>query len=244
MEYLMIGLFAVGAGIIQNIAGFGAGIILMLILPHFFNMLVSPAINAAICTGMTVILAFRYRKYTDYAHVWLPCTCFMAASVSVIWVVSDIDLHLLGAAFGIFLMLLSIYSVFCQKNIKIKATPASAICFGLLAGVLSGLFSIGATAMALYFLAVSESRNSYIGNLQTLLAINNVVSLITRIFRGIYTVDLVFPTLIGFAGILLGQFFGSRITKKLNTEKINLFIYIIVGISGLETFAKQLAYLL
>lgn len=35
MEYLIIGLSSVVAGVIQNIAGFGAGIILMLILPHF-----------------------------------------------------------------------------------------------------------------------------------------------------------------------------------------------------------------
>ncbi|MCI9170272.1 MAG: sulfite exporter TauE/SafE family protein [Lawsonibacter sp.] len=243
MEYLIIGLSAVVAGVIQNIAGFGAGIILMLILPHFFNMLISPAINAAICTGMTIILAVHYRKYTDYKRVWLPCVCFMAMSVSIIWVVSDIDLHLLGAAFGVFLIALSIYFIFFQKNIKVKPTAASAVCFGLLAGALSGLFSIGATAMALYFLAISRDRNVYIGNLQTLLAINNVVSLLTRALRGIYTADLILPTAVGFAGILLGQFFGSKIAGKLDAAKINLFIYILVGVSGIETLIKQLAYL-
>ena len=138
---------------------------------------------------------------------------------------------------------MSIYFIFFQKNIKVKPTAASAVCFGLLAGALSGLFSIGATAMALYFLAISRDRNVYIGNLQTLLAINNVVSLLTRALRGIYTADLILPTAVGFAGILLGQFFGSKIAGKLDAAKINLFIYILVGVSGIETLIKQLAYL-
>ena len=97
--------------------------------------------------------------------------------------------------------------------------------------------------MALYFLAISEDRNVYIGNLQTLLSINNVVSLLTRALRGIYTADLILPTAVGFAGILLGQLFGSKIAGKLDAAKINLFIYILVGVSGIETLIKQLSYL-
>lgn len=244
MSFVVIGISAVAAGVVQNIAGFGAGIILMLVLPHFFNMLAAPALNAAICTGMTIILAVRYRKDTQAKLVWLPCVCFMAASVSVIWVVGDIDLHILGAAFGLFLILLSVYFIFFQKKVRVNPSPLIAVCFGLLAGVLSGLFSIGATAMALYFLSVSEDRRSYMGNLQTLLAINNVVSLTTRVIRGVYTVDLVLPTLIGFAGILAGQKLGSKISVKMDTDKINLFIYILVGITGVETLIKQLAYML
>lgn len=240
MIYLIIGLSAVLAGVIQNIAGFGAGIILMLILPHFFDMLVAPAINAAVCTGMTIIMALRYRKHTEYQYVWLPCLCFVTMTVSIIWVVRDIDLYLLGAAFGVFLIVLSIYFLFFQNNVKVKPTTTSAIGFGLLSGILSGLFAIGATSIALYFLAISKDRKAYMGNLQTLLAINNVVSLSTRALRGIYTADLILPTLVGFAGILLGQFFGSKIAGKLDAGKINRFIYILVGVSGVETLIRQL----
>ena len=61
--------------------------------------------------------------------------------------------------------------------------------------------------------------------------------------RGIYTVDLILPTLIGFAGIMLGQKLGSKVSRKMDGEKLTRFIYIIVGITGVETLIKQLMLL-
>ena len=43
MEFVIVGTSAAVAGIVQNIAGFGAGIILMMILPHFYGVLGAPA---------------------------------------------------------------------------------------------------------------------------------------------------------------------------------------------------------
>lgn len=243
MTLSVIGISAILAGVIQNIAGFGASIVLLLILPRFFDLLAAPALNSAISAGMTIILAIRYRKHTQFKLIWLPCFCFMAAAVSIIWVAKDIEMHVLGAAFGVFLIALSAYALFFQKRIHIRPTPLLAVVFGLLAGVLSGLFAIGATAMALYFLSISKDRNAYMGNLQTLLAINNTTSLITRAVRGIYTVDLILPTLIGFAGIMIGQKLGSKVSGKMDGEKLTRFIYIIVGITGVETLIKQLMLL-
>jgi len=239
-----IGISAIFAGIIQNIAGFGASVVMLLILPHFFDFLAAPALNSAISAGMTIIMAIQYRKHTQFKLIWLPCFCFMAAAVSIIWIAKDFEMHALGVAFGVFLIALSVYSIFFQKKIHVNPTPALAIVFGLLAGALSGLFAIGATAMALYFLSISKDRNAYMGNLQTLLAINNTTSLITRAVRGIYTVNLVIPTLIGFAGILIGQKLGSKVAGKMDGEKLTRFIYIVVGITGVETLIKQLAFLL
>lgn len=244
MVLTIIAVSAVLAGIIQNIAGFGASVVMLLILPRFFDLLAAPALNSAISAGMTIIMAIQYRKHTQFKLIWLPCFCFMAAAISIIWVAKDFEMHALGVAFGVFLIVLSIYSIFFQKKIHITPTPLLAVIFGLLAGILSGLFAIGATAMALYFLSVSKDRNAYMGNLQTLLAINNTTSLITRAIRGIYTVDLIVPTLIGFAGILIGQKLGSRVAGKMDGKKLTTFIYIIVGITGIETLVKKLSFLI
>ena len=63
MQLLIVAALAAAAGAVQNIAGFGAGIILMLVFPHFYGMLGAPALNIAICTLMTVMLAIRYHKH-------------------------------------------------------------------------------------------------------------------------------------------------------------------------------------
>lgn len=240
MVFLAVAFSAVLAGAIQNIAGFGAGIILMLVLPHFFDMLASSSINVSICVGMTVILAWKFRKYVSPRSILLPLISFSAVNIFTIWIVGSLDLHYLAMAFGLFFIALAFYFAFFQSRIHITATPVTAISCGALGGALSGLFSIGAPAMALYFLAVTKDRKSYMGNLQLLLAVSNIISMCTRIYRGIYTLDLIPVTVAGFAGLLVGQYIGSRISGRLDPIKLNRMIYFLVGFSGLTTFLKQL----
>lgn len=240
MIYAIVFLTAVVAGIIQNIAGFGASIVMMLVLPRFFDLVAAPALNQAISTGMTVLMAIRFFRYMEFKKVILPMIFYLTASLSVIWFVKDLDLRLIAILFGVFLLALAVYFFFFQKKIKLNPTPMAAAGCGLIGGTLSGLFSIGATAMALYFLSCTEKREDYMGNLQFFLAATNVVSLSMRAVRGLYTADLILPTLIGFAAIFLGQRIGDKISGRLDPVRINQFIYILVGITGIETILKHL----
>lgn len=238
--YIIIFVAAIAAGMLRSFAGFGAGIILLLILPRFFDVVTSTTLNQAICTGMPIIVAIRYRKYTEWKKTLLPGIAFIIASMSTIRMLKNIDLSWLGAAMGLFLILLSLYYLFWAKKIEINPTPLTAVIFGLISGVLSGLFSIGVTLMAVYFLAITEDRNHYIADLQSAMAVSNIFSLATRVSTGFYTASLIVPTLIGFVGMLFGQFAGDRISGHMNEEKIKRFIYILVGITGIETLIKQL----
>lgn len=240
MEFVIVGTSAAVAGIVQNIAGFGAGIILMMILPHFYGVLGAPALNTGICMVMTTLLAIRYRKYLSFRTIVIPLACFLLTTVTSIWLVGSADLHLLGIAFGIFFIMLALYFMFVQKNLKVSGNPIVGAVCGLISGALSGLFSIGAPTMALYFRAVTEDRNHYFASLQTLLAVANTVSTITRINRGLYPADLILPSVVGFLGLLAGQFIGSKVGKNLDAEKLNKFIYIMVLLSGINTLVKYI----
>ncbi len=170
----------------------------------------------------------------------LPGVCFIVASVATIRLVKNIDLSWLGVMLGIFLVLLSLYYLFWAKNIRIEPTPLIAVVFGLVSGVLSGLFSIGVTLMAVYFLAVTEDRNHYMADLQSVMAVTSIISMATRISSGFYTQSLILPTVFGVAGVLVGLQLGKGIAGRLNAAKINRFIYILVGLTGIETIIKQL----
>ena len=240
MIYVIILVAALLAGAIKSIAGFGAGVILLLVLSQFYDVIPSATLNQAICTALPIIMALQYRKYIEWKKVILPGVCFIVASVATIRLVKNIDLSWLGVMLGIFLVLLSLYYLFWAKNIRIEPTPLIAVVFGLVSGVLSGLFSIGVTLMAVYFLAVTEDRNHYMADLQSVMAVTSIISMATRISSGFYTQSLILPTVFGVAGVLAGLQLGKEIAGRLNAAKINRFIYILVGLTGIETIIKQL----
>lgn len=237
---VLVAIFTCAAGIVQNITGFGASVVVLLIFPKLFGLVAASSLNQSICTFTTIRMAIKYRKYLEPKNVVLPSIAYIVSSMFCVWIVKDIDLRLLSIAFGAFLILLAIYCMFIQKNIKINSTPVTAIICGFIGGICSGFFTNGATAMAVYFLACSDDRNHYMANLQTLLAVTNVLNIGLRIYRGIYTADLIPMTIIGVIFIFLGHFFGTKLADKLKPDTLKKFIYMLVAICGVETIIKQI----
>jgi uncharacterized membrane protein YfcA len=110
----------------------------------------------------------------------------------------------------------------------------------LTAGTLSGLFSLGAPAIAVYFFSTTDTRESYLANLQFLFAVTNIASLGMRIAHGYYTQSMLLPTAVGFAALLMGQRIGDKISGHLDKEHFSRFIYSLVGLSGLISLLRQL----
>ena len=59
-----MGLFVgLGAGLLQGMTGFGAGIILMLYLPMFYTVTGSAAITGAISIVLSSFMVFQYHHF-------------------------------------------------------------------------------------------------------------------------------------------------------------------------------------
>ena len=74
--------------------------------------------------------------------------------------------------------------------------------------------------MALYFIGISKSKEAYIGNIQFLFAVTNVFNFITRISKGLYTINLLPLTLVGFVGIFFGKRIGLKILDRLRVDAV------------------------
>ena len=228
------------SGLVQSLTGFGAGIVMMLFLPSFFTMLQSPALSCAICLGLTAPMAWKFREHIRFKLILPPLISYEIAALITLNLVGGLDLGLLGVAFGIFLILLSLYFLFLSKNVKVTPSLASAALCGTLSGICNGLFGIGGPMMAVYFLAITDTKESYSGNQQFLFTITTIVNLFIRVHKGFYTLDLIPYTLIGMVGIGIGMRFGLKILARINTNVLRKIIYGFVGISGLLTLFDHL----
>ena len=231
---------SVVAGILQTVTGFGAAVVLMLVAPFFFDMVASSAISSSIAMGIGLTLAWKFRKQIEWKVCALPAILYLISSVAVVYVVKLINVDMLTLAFGVFLILLSVYFLVFADRISFEASWKTAALCSICSGVTAGLFSIGGPLMALYFVAASKDKRSYIGNIQFSFSVSNIFTFMTRINRGIYTFDMLPVSIFGFIGIMLGRQIGLKILDRIDLDMMKKGVYAFVGISGILTVLQNL----
>ena len=239
MAYMIVALAALTAGAVQTVTGFGAAVVMMLVLPRIFGVVTAPAVSTSICVALSGALAWKFRRRTNFKLITVPILVFGVCGIVIINLIKSLDLHLIGILFGVFLIALSVYNLAFSAKASLRPTKPVILVSSAVSGTFSGLFSIGGPMMALCLLPCSDDHEQYLGNMQTLFIVTNIINIIARITNGLYTADLLPYTLVGMAFILAGKEFGIRFAKKLNIEVIKKVIYVFVGISGAITLAEN-----
>ena len=143
---------------------------------------------------------------------------------------------LVGAIIIIFLIIMAIYFIFFDKKIKVKGGVISAVvCCGL-AGFLAGLFGIGGPPAAIYFLAVTNDKSTYIANIQSVFVVGCISATITRFAAGIFTLDMVPLAIPGVMGVWCGKQIGTRILNRIDIAMVRKLVYFFLIFSGAVTF--------
>ena len=239
MSWFVIFLTCLCAGCLQSVTGFGAAIIMMQIFPYFLGMITSPALVGATCLALSGTLTWRFRRQINWQVSVLPTLVYICFNLITINLVRSVDLSLLTAAFGVFMVLLSGYFLLFSGKISFSANRKTAIVCASISGCTAGFFDIGGPLMALYFISSCKSKENYIASLQFMFFSSDVVSLCMRAAKGIYTVDLIPLTLLGFVAVTIGKKWGLKLLDKLNIQLMKKIVYIFVGISGLVTVLRQ-----
>lgn len=239
MTYVIVALAALTAGVVQTVTGFGAAVVMMLVLPRIFGVVTAPAVSTSICVALSGALAWKFRRRTNFKLITVPILVFGVCGIVIINLIKSLDLHLIGILFGVFLIALSVYNLAFSAKASLRPTKPVILVSSAVSGTFSGLFSIGGPMMALCLLPCSDDHEQYLGNMQTLFIVTNIINIIARITNGLYTADLLPYTLVGMAFILAGKEFGIRFAKKLNIEVIKKVIYVFVGISGAITLTEN-----
>ena len=240
MILLSVILAAALAGLVQSVTGFGGAVVMMLVLPHFFSIPAASSIASAVCLGLNLVLLVKFRRYLDWRLWLLPTLPYLVTSTAAIRAVGQLDLRLLSAVFGGFLVVLAGYFFLFADRVSVQPTRRTAILCGGISGVTSGLFGIGGPLLSLYFLPASGSKERYTANLQCSFFVTNLLNMFTRLSEGIMTADLVPLILVAFLAINVGKEVGLRILGRLNEEKLRRLVYLFVGLSGLLTLLQNI----
>lgn len=102
MVYLFIIFLSSLAGLVQGVTGFGAGLVLMSVLPYFFGIVKGAAVSNFICLFMTGFMVKKYFKDIDWSKIYLAICLFVGGSLGAIYFVDKVNHNLLQLFFDYF----------------------------------------------------------------------------------------------------------------------------------------------
>ena len=127
-------------------------------MPYFFDMVAAPAVTSAITVGLSLTLAWKFRKHININACLFPTLVYLIFSIASINCANNLNLEFLSLAFGVFLVVLAIYFFAVSERISLQANRRTATMCAMISGITSGLFGIGGPLMAIYFIfAIKDS---------------------------------------------------------------------------------------
>ena len=111
---------------------------------------------------------------------------------------------------------------------------------GSLSGITNGMFGIGGPPIAVYYLAVSDSKEAYIGTTQFFFLITTLYTIVFRLSKGLICNGFWEYVLIGMVSILAGKLVGKKINDRISPETMKKCVYVCLFVTGVVTVIQSL----
>ncbi len=187
------------------------------------------------------ILTWKNRKSLDY-KVYLPLAALvLAGSIPGTLLLKNADVSNIKVIFGNVAVLFGLEMLFRDKkrvegNPLSQSSPRSRLTFGavgLLAGVLCGLFGVGAL-LAVYVDRVTDSGSEFKANISAVFIADNTFRIILYSALHLLTFDTLKSALMLIPIAILGLFAGmksSSLLKEKTARKMMAVLLILSGVS-------------
>lgn len=227
-------LAAIAAYFIKGLCGFANTLVFTSILSFgASNANISP-IDLLLGYPTNLILTWKNRKSLD-PKVYLPLAALvLAGSIPGAFLLKNVDARAIKLVFGVVVVALGA-EMFLREYSKKRMRSSKIVLavIGVTAGVLCGLFGVGAL-LAAYVSRVTEDGGSFKANISAVFIVDNTFRIVLYSVLGLLTFDTLKTALLlmpfGFAGLFLGMKCSSRMNESL-VRKITSVLLVLSGIS-------------
>lgn len=241
MVWIVVATISTVAGFIQTVTGFGAVVLMMLVLPYFFPIVDASTLSLTISLVLCIVLCWQYRVHIPFRTVLPPTIVYTVVNYLVLQVVDRVDTGSLELVFAVFLIVLSLYYLLAAKKVRVAPKPMVGVGCGVFSGTTAAFFAIGGPPMAIYFLAATESHYSYVAAMQFMFVVTTITGILGRITSGLYQLSFLPYAALGTAGMLIGMRFGKKVIDRLDANRMRQVAYLFVGVSGVIFLLQSLS---
>ena len=225
---------------IKGLCGFANTLIFTSILSFgAANANISP-IDLLLGCPANLILTWKNRKSLDL-KVYLPLAALvLAGSIPGAFLLKNVDARAIKLVFGVVVTALGAEMLSREySRKKVKSSRLVLVIIGVAAGVLCGLFGVGAL-LAAYVNRVTEDGSAFKANISAVFIADNIFRLILYSALGLLTMDTVRFALLLIPFALLGLAVGIKCSDHMDEKLVKKMTSILLILSGISLVLKNL----
>lgn len=218
---------------IKGVAGIGNTLVVTSAMSYTRTNAEITPVELLLCVPTNLAVTWVYRRHINWKLAIAPMCMVLAGDVLGVLLLKNVDVTAMKAVFGVVLILLSAEQLWRELRGKPgkAAHPALMLALGVSAGVLCGMFGVGAL-LAAYLSRVTTDDQTYKGTMSIIFTVENAFRVIAYSVTGLLTTASLINAamLLPFMG--LGLFLGIRLSSRMNARTMRIIIGVMLLISG------------
>ena len=224
----------------KGLCGFGNTLIFSSIMSFFANTVSITPVESVLCLPSTSFIAWKNRKDLHW-NIILPVAAIMVAGcIPGILILKNSSPVALKIVFGLIVIALGVEMLLRDRaGKKGRGNKIVLGLIGLLAGIMSGLFGVGAL-MTAYMSRTTETAGEFRGNICMVFLINDLTRLVLYIMTGVLNADILMTVLKLAPFMAAGLAAGNILADKINEKAVKKAITILLILSGVSLVVTNL----
>jgi len=239
---MILWMLAVLAGyFVKGVAGIGNTLVVTSMMAYTrTNAQITP-VELLLCVPTNLALTLRNRRSIDWKLALPPLAMVLIGDAAGVYLLKNVDVGAMKLVFGVVLILLGVEMLWRDlRGVPEKRPhPALLTALGVAAGVLCGMFGVGAL-LAAYFARVTKDDAAYKGSMCMIFAVENLFRVVTYSFSGLLTAEALVNSAILLPFMAVGLFLGMKLSSRFDARVMKRVITVLLMISGLPLLLTNL----
>ena len=219
---------------VKGVAGIGNTLVVTSAMAYTRTNAEITPVELLLCVPTNLAVTWVYRRHIDWKLAIAPLCMVLAGAALGVLLLKNVAVTAMKAVFGVVLILLSVEQLWRALRGKPSRAghPALMLTLGISAGVLCGMFGVGAL-LAAYLSRVTTDDATYKGTMSIIFTIENFFRVLAYSATGLLTAVSLTRAAILLPFMGAGLFLGIRLSNRLNARTMRLIIGVMLLLSGL-----------
>ncbi len=226
---------------VKGVAGIGNTLVVTSAMAYTRTNAEITPVELLLCVPTNLAVTWVYRRHIDWKLAIAPLCMVLVGDLLGVLLLKNVDVTFMKVIFGVVLILLSAEQLWRELRGRPgqKAHPALMLLLGISAGVLCGMFGVGAL-LAAYFARVTADDKTYKGTMSVIFTVENIFRVAAYSVTGLLTTASLVNAAMLLPFMAAGLFLGIRLSSRMNPRAMRIVIGVMLLLSGVPLLLTSL----